>query len=147
MRDPQEIVASFDRDDVDEPRLGEAKTNFYLWLTYALSAGVFLRQPATRRMLVRHEDLLAEPERVLREILDRARLHGAEPDLDALADGEPAAAGTGCSQADTVARAGRRGVRTPARVDERSCSCARRFTPGGRRDERSRLGGDLVGRL
>ncbi len=91
VRDPQGIVASFDRDDVDEPRFGEAKTNFYLWLTYALSAGVFLRQPATRRMLVRHEDLLAEPERVLREILDRVGSTAAPPDLDALADREPAA--------------------------------------------------------
>jgi hypothetical protein len=46
VRDPQEIVASWDRDDVDEPRFGEMKTNLYLWLTYALSAGTFLRQPA-----------------------------------------------------------------------------------------------------
>jgi hypothetical protein len=89
VRDAQEIVASFDRDDVDEPRFGEAKTNLYLWLTYALSAGTFLRQPAARRMLVRHEDLLAEPERVLREILDRVGSSAALPDLDALEIGTP----------------------------------------------------------
>ncbi len=89
LRDPQGIVASFDRDDVPEPRFGEAKTNLYLWLTYALSARVFLRQPAARRMLVRHEDLLAEPERVLREILDRIGSSAALPDLEALETGNP----------------------------------------------------------
>ncbi len=89
VRDPQGIVASFDRDDVPEPRFGEAKTNLYLWLTYALSVAVFLRQPASRRMLVRHEDLLAEPERVLRGILDRLGSPAAVPDLDALEIGCP----------------------------------------------------------
>jgi hypothetical protein len=89
VRDPQGIVASFDRDDVPEPRFGEAKTNLYLWLTYALSVAVFLRQPASRRMLVRHEDLLAEPERVLGQILDRLGSTAATPDLDALEIGCP----------------------------------------------------------
>ena len=89
VRDPQGVVTSFDRDDVPEPRFGEAKTNLYLWLTYALSVGVFLRQPAGRRMLVRHEDLLAEPERVLRQILDRLGSTAPLPDLDALEIGSP----------------------------------------------------------
>ncbi len=89
VRDPQGIVASFDRDDVPEPRFGEVKTNLYLWLTYALSARVFLRQPAARRMLVHHEDLLADPERVLREILDRLGSAAALPDLQDLEVGNP----------------------------------------------------------
>jgi hypothetical protein len=89
VRDPQKLVASWDRNDVDEPRFGEMKTNLYLWLTYALSVRTFLRQPAARRMLVRHEDLLAEPERVLREILDRIGSASALPDLDALEVGTP----------------------------------------------------------
>ncbi len=89
VRDPQGVVASFDRDDVPEPRFRESKTNAYLWLTYALSVWVFLRQPRTRRMLVRHEELLADPERVLRAILDLAGSRAATPDLDRLSVGAP----------------------------------------------------------
>jgi hypothetical protein len=89
VRDPQGIVASFDRDDVPEPRFGEAKTNLYLWLTYALSAAVFMRQPSARRILVRHEDLLADPEDVLRAILERVGSSASLPDLGALEIGTP----------------------------------------------------------
>ena len=81
VRDPQGVVASFDRDDVPEPRFRESKTNAYLWLTYALSLWVFLRQPRTRRMLVRHEDVLADPEGVLGSILVLAGSRAALPDL------------------------------------------------------------------
>jgi len=89
VRDPQGVVASFDRDDVPEPRFRESKTNAYLWLTYGLSLWVFLRQPRARRMLVRHEDLLAEPERVLRAILELTGSAAALPDLEHLKIGAP----------------------------------------------------------
>ena len=89
VRDPQGVVASFDRDDVPEPRFRESKTNAYLWLTYALSLWVFLRQPRTRRMLVRHEDLLADPEGVLGSILVLAGSRAALPDLGRLSVGAP----------------------------------------------------------
>lgn len=89
VRDPQGVIASFDRDDVPEPRFRESKTNAYLWLTYALSLWVFLRQPRTRRMLVRHEDLLADPDGVLRAILDLTGSRVALPDLGHLEIGAP----------------------------------------------------------
>jgi hypothetical protein len=89
VRDPQGVVASFDRDDVPEPRFRESTTNAYLWLTYALSLWVFLRQPRARRMLVRHEDLLADPERVLGAILSLVGSPAALPDLGRLSVGAP----------------------------------------------------------
>jgi hypothetical protein len=89
VRDPQSIVASFDREDVPEPRFGEAKTNAYLWLTYLLSLRAFLRHPRERRMLVRHEDFLTDPEGVLRAILDRSGSAAPLPDLERLDTGFP----------------------------------------------------------
>jgi hypothetical protein len=89
VRDPQGVVASFDRDDVPEPRFRESLTNAYLWLTYALSLRVFLRQPAARRMVVRHEDLLSDPEGVLGDILALVGSRAALPDLDRLEVGTP----------------------------------------------------------
>ena len=89
VRDPQGVVASFDRDDVPEPRFRESKTNAYLWLTYVLSLWVFLRQPRTRRMLVRHEDLLADPDGVLGSILALTGSQAALPDLGRLSVGAP----------------------------------------------------------
>lgn len=88
VRDPQSIVASYRRRDVVQgPRFGVLATNAYLWLTYVLSAYVFLRHPSERRLLVRHEDFLANPEGVLREILDRIGSSAEIPDLDALQTG------------------------------------------------------------
>src|SRR5580704_6763755 len=52
IRDPQSVVASFAREDVPEPTFSELKTNAYLWLTYAISLLVFLRQPRERRVLL-----------------------------------------------------------------------------------------------
>jgi hypothetical protein len=50
---------------------------------------VFLAHPRSRRLLVRHEELLAEPERVLRAILDFAGSTAPLPDLAALETGVP----------------------------------------------------------
>jgi hypothetical protein len=50
---------------------------------------VFLRHPRQRRLLVRHEEVLAEPERVLRRILDHVGSVAPIPDLTALATGLP----------------------------------------------------------
>ncbi len=68
---------------------GSLGTNFALWLTHLLSLYVFLRQPRARRIFVRHEDFLADPAGVLRQILDRAGCEDAVPDLRALRVGVP----------------------------------------------------------
>jgi hypothetical protein len=89
VRDPRSVVASFSRDDVPEPRAGMPTTNAYLALTYVLSTLVFLRQRRDRRLLVRHEDFVADPQRVAREILDWVDLPASIPDPTALSTGLP----------------------------------------------------------
>jgi Sulfotransferase family len=85
VRDPQSVVASYGRRDVVQgPKFNTLATNAYLWLTYSLSLLIFLRQPRERRLFVRHEAFIADPERVLREILDRIGSSADLPDLTAL---------------------------------------------------------------
>jgi hypothetical protein len=87
VRDPQGVVASFARDDVAERSFGMLTTNAYLWLTYALSTAVFRRHPRDRRLLVRHEDFIADPAAVVREILDFTGSGAPAPDLTELTTG------------------------------------------------------------
>jgi Sulfotransferase family len=87
VRDPRSVVASFDRRDVDERRLGMLATNCYLWLTYLLSSYVFLRHRRDRRLFVRYEELAANPERVLRQVLGMIGSSAPVPDLTALRAG------------------------------------------------------------
>ena len=93
IRDPQAVVASFnlhfDRGDVAERRLRTLLTNANLWLTHLLSLFVFLRHPRARRVLLRHEDLLADPEGALRDLLARLDCPAGLPDLDSLSTGFP----------------------------------------------------------
>lgn len=89
VRDPQGVVASFDRRDVVERRFGMLTTNAYLWLTYLLSLAVFLRQPRARRLFVRREDFIADPAGVLRRVLELGGSTAATPDLGALRTGVP----------------------------------------------------------
>ena len=89
MRDPQHVVASLGRRDVPERTFGPLAANAYLWLTQALSTLVFSAHPRSRRIFVRYEDFLADPERVLREILGRCGLEGELPDLSTLQTGLP----------------------------------------------------------
>jgi hypothetical protein len=93
VRDPRSVVDSFNlylnRNDVAERRLRVLSTNANLWLTHLLSVLVFLRHPRERRMLLRHEEFLANPEGMLREILDRVHCAAALPDLAALNTGFP----------------------------------------------------------
>ncbi len=89
VRDPQSVVASWDRDDVVEPRFSVPRTNAYLWITYLLSLYVFLRHPRERRLLVRHETFLDDPEGVLRDIFDCIGSAAAMPDFSALQTGVP----------------------------------------------------------
>ena len=103
VRDPQGVVASYRRRDVVQgPRFGVLATNAYLWLTYLLSTYVFLRHPSERRLLVRHEDFVANPEGVLREILDHIGSSADIPDLNALQPG-PAFLANRLANAEVVA--------------------------------------------
>jgi hypothetical protein len=89
VRDPHGVVASFERADVRERHFGVLTTNMYLWLTHLVALSVFLRHPRERRLLLRYEELLADPPTVLRSILDRAALHAPIPDLASLHTGVP----------------------------------------------------------
>jgi len=93
VRDPQSVVASHLRGisphEVAERRTRILTTNAGLWLTQLLSVLVFLRHPRRRRVFVAHEQLLADPEGVLRELLTRLDSDAPLPDLGALAVGTP----------------------------------------------------------
>jgi hypothetical protein len=90
VRDPQGVVASFNRRDVGEFTKSTIHTNAYLWLTHVLSLVVFLRQPRERRLFVRYEDFVADPAAVVSEILERSgRSETAPPDFAALEIGLP----------------------------------------------------------
>jgi hypothetical protein len=89
VRDPQGIIASFDPNDEASMSKGLLNANAYLWVTYLLSLVTFLRHPRERRMLVRHEDFLADPQATLRQILDMAGSSAPVPNLSALHTGSP----------------------------------------------------------
>jgi hypothetical protein len=90
VRDPQAVVASFNRQDVHEYTKSSGTTNVYLWLTHVLSLLVFLRHPRDRRIFVRYEDFIRDPERVIGQILARSGLSDATlPDFTSLHTGFP----------------------------------------------------------
>ncbi len=95
VRDGEGVVASLMRGHVEEDEGPLARrwrllaTSARLWGTYLQSIAVFLRQPRDRRLLVRHEDFIARPEAVLREILDAVGSPAPIPDLTALSTGIP----------------------------------------------------------
>jgi hypothetical protein len=89
VRDPRAVVASFARDDVDERQFHPRTTRAYLLLTYLLSTWVFLRHPRERRLVLHYEDLLEDPDRVVREVLARVGASAAPPDFSSLATGRP----------------------------------------------------------
>jgi len=106
VRRTEGIVASHTRhvkrSEVAERRVRFLKTNAHLWVTYVLSVLVFLRQRADRRVLLRHEDFVANPEGVLREILAFADSEAELPDLASLSTGIPFQ-GNALIRSDTVA--------------------------------------------
>jgi hypothetical protein len=90
VRDPQGVVASFNRHDVGEYTKSTLHTNVYLWVTHVLSLLVFLRHPRARRLLVRHEDFVADPGAVVSQILECCELPDRTlPDFTALDIGLP----------------------------------------------------------
>jgi hypothetical protein len=93
VRDPQGVVASFNlhvgRHDPLRRLARVLETNADLWMTHLLSTFVFLRQPRARRMLVRHEEFLADPEGAMGAILERVGCAAQPPELSALRTGFP----------------------------------------------------------
>src|ERR1035437_6285585 len=89
VRDPRSVVASWGRRGLPEPSFPMLTTNAYLWLTHLLSVLVFLRQPRDRRLFVRYERLVADPARVVGEILEMSGSEAALPDFAALSTGTP----------------------------------------------------------
>jgi hypothetical protein len=87
VRDPRGVVSSYSRDEVDFRQFNVLTTNAYLWLTYALSVLAFLRHPRRRRLVVRYEQFMADPEGVLSEILAWIGAPAGTPDLSALRTG------------------------------------------------------------
>jgi hypothetical protein len=88
VRNPQSVVASYGRENVPYKQTWKMGTaNAYLWLTYLLSVIVFMRQPRSRRLFVRHEAFVADPQAVIGQILDCAGSCAEVPDLTALRTG------------------------------------------------------------
>lgn len=91
VRDPQDVVASnvreLSRHEVAERRVRILAMNANLWLTQLVSVLVFLRQPRERRVFVRHESFIADPDGVLRQIVDSLGTGVTLPDLTALRGG------------------------------------------------------------
>ncbi len=89
IRDPQSVVASFNRKDVAQYSKATFTTNMYLWATNLLAVVVFLRHRADRRLFVRYEDFLADPARVTAEIVQLAGVTSRPPDFSSLQVGVP----------------------------------------------------------
>jgi hypothetical protein len=90
-RDPQTMLASFTRTLGPHEHLKRARlvasTNVDLWGAHLLAIFVFLRHPRQRRLFLNYEDFIADPERVLRELLDFAGSSAELPDLSRLKTG------------------------------------------------------------
>jgi hypothetical protein len=89
VREPQSVVASFKRRDVAQRSKPPIATNLYLWFTHLLSVSVFLRYRRDRRMLVRFEDFMADPNGVLRQVLGLVGATVEVPELTSLGTGIP----------------------------------------------------------
>ncbi len=89
VRDPQSVVASFTRPGAWRFSDSAVRTNAYVWFTNLLSSLVFLSHPHDRRLFVRYEDLLADPESVVGHILRQTDGPDGLPDFDALRTGIP----------------------------------------------------------
>jgi hypothetical protein len=93
VRDAQSVVAShlqgISEHEVAERRARILTTNIGLWLTQLLSVIVFLSHPRERRAFVSHEQLLADPEGALGELLGHLGSSSPLPDLSALEVGVP----------------------------------------------------------
>jgi hypothetical protein len=62
VRDPRAVVDSFGRRDVMQKPKGAVAANLYLWVVHLLSVWVYRSIPPERRMIVRYEDVVANPQ-------------------------------------------------------------------------------------
>jgi Sulfotransferase family len=106
VREPEQVVHSFtrfmNRSGPAERIVRVLSKNLDIWLTHVLALVVFLRTPRSRRLFLRHEDFLADPEHVLRQILDFVGSCAPIPDLADLRTGFPIQANR-LIHSDTVA--------------------------------------------
>jgi Sulfotransferase family len=103
VRRPQSVIASYEQKEVPHKQTWNMPTaNAYLWLTYLLSLFAFLRHPRERRLFIRHEAFIADPEGALRDILDCIGSSADMPDLNRLRTGV-AFQGNRLLRADVVA--------------------------------------------
>jgi Sulfotransferase family len=89
VRNPQNVVSSFNRRDVNQQSKSPVATNVYLWVTHLLSVFVFLRHRSDRRLFLRYEDFVANPESVMRDILNHIGIANMVPDMTSLNTGIP----------------------------------------------------------
>lgn len=90
VRDPQGVVASFNRQDVGEFTKSTLHTNVYLWVTHLLSLLTFLAHPRERRVLLRYEDFVADPAATVRQLMALAGSpQTPTPDFSSLEIGFP----------------------------------------------------------
>jgi Sulfotransferase family len=117
VREPHSLVGSYlkqvNRQDVAERRLRLLTTNLDLWLTYLVSTVVFLRHRRDRRIFLRYEDFLADPGRVVRQVLAPAGVAGQLPDLAKLEIGVPLQGNNRLVRSEVVAL--KTGTRHPPR--------------------------------
>jgi hypothetical protein len=106
VRDPRDVVASNTRElsphEVAETRWRRLTMNANLWLTQLLALRTFCSHREDRRIFVRHEDFLADPAGITRQILAMLGSSAAMPDLGALSVGAPLQ-GNQLIRTDTVA--------------------------------------------
>ena len=93
VRDARAVVASNLRElrlhEVAERRVRMFAMNVNLAVTLALSILVFLRHPRSRRLFLRHEQFIEDPEKALRAILRMTGSNAGLPDLGELRVGAP----------------------------------------------------------
>jgi hypothetical protein len=93
VRDPHGVVDSnlrqFKAHEVAERRLRTLVLNVNLWFTLLMSVVVFYGQRRDRRLFLRHETFVEDPESVLRQILELVGSQAATPDLEELRVGAP----------------------------------------------------------
>jgi hypothetical protein len=87
VREPESVVAAFEREDVDQPSKRPLAANLYLHLTGLLSTFVFLRQPPERRIFVRYEEFVADPLGVLSAVGELCGAATGDLDLSRLRTG------------------------------------------------------------
>jgi hypothetical protein len=103
VRDPQGVVDSFDSRNSDSPSKSALRTNLQLWVTHLLCVRAFLRHPRERRIFVRHEQFLADPEGVVGRLMGWTGLDVPVPDMDALRTGSPLQGNRFLKRGDVIA--------------------------------------------